>query len=1299
MAETRPVCRVGVDIGGTFTDIVALTERGRAAVVKVASTPDDYGRGVLRGLADALAELDLPAAGVAEIVHGFTVATNAILEGKGAAMALITTEGFRDVLEIARLRTPRLYDLTYRKPPPLVERRLRLEVRERVDARGRVLAPLDAGDVERAVAAVREAGVPSVAVSLLHSYANPSHEQRIGDALRAELPALDVSLSSELLPEAREYERTSTTVINGYIRPVVERYLQRLVAELRRAGTDAPVTVMQSNGGLMPVELAARKPMYCIESGPAAGVIGAAEMGARLGQSELISFDMGGTTAKASIVEGGKVLLAPEYEVGGGMNAGHRLLRGAGYVLRVPTIDIAEVSAGGGSIAWVDRAGGLQIGPHSAGAVPGPVCYGAGGTEPTVSDADVALGFLNPEHLLGGAFPIDAERARAAVRERLAEPAGLAETEAAWGVHTLANVKMGGALRAVSSERGRDPRRFAMIAFGGSGPVHAAGLASSLGIGRVIVPPSPGVFSAFGLLFAEVEHHFVQTLNQPLAAIDVERVNAILDRIGGECRTLLDREGFDAAPAAADPDRRQVRGPDLRAHRRPAGRALQHRGAAGDRGGVHARAPAHLRLQRRGAGAGREPAGDRSRRRAPGPFASRPRPRRRPAHHGPGAPAGRPPRLLRSRPRLAVHARGRPSRPALRRHRRPADRRGIRLDHGGAARMARGRGRSRLHDPGGRAMTDPSTPRDPVTREVIRSSLVSAADSMAVTVVRTARSAVVKDGMDFSTAVFNAAGEQVAQGLTLPFHMGAMQPALDGVLAQFEGDVEPGDILASNDPYSGASHLPDIFLFKPVFAGRTLIAWLCVIAHHTDIGGRVAGGNACDNTEIYQEGLRLPPLKLFAAGQRNDAVWRIIGTNVRVPSLVHGDLLAQVAALEQGEQDLLALAADHGIDRLHGYMTDIIEHTERRTRAEIAALPDGSWSFSDFIDGDGIRPEPIEIRVRVTIAADELTADFAGTSPQATGSINPNLPYTTSAVYAVLKTLTDPSIDANAGFFRPIAVRAPPGCFVNPQHPAAVAARGLGGFRIAQAVFGALAKALPDRVPAAWGGGEFGVSFGGYYPDGRAFVFLEFNNDGPRGGGPLADGADGLTAPVHNMANTPIETIEAAQPLLIRRYGFVPDTGGPGRFRGGLGLVREYELTHDEATLQIRSDRAKFLPWGTQGGSSGSASGNLLNPDRGDGGERLPGKFLRTLKRGDVYRLVQPGGGGYGDPLERDPEAVREDAAQGKITAAHARESYGVVLDEAGRVDTAATAALRDRRKRERGPLATEPRVRRADDA
>ena len=372
---------------------------------------------------------------------------------------------------------------------------------------------------------------------------------------------------------------------------------------------------------------------------------------------------------------------------------------------------------------------------------------------------------------------------------------------------------------------------------------------------------------------------------------------------------------------------------------------------------------------------------------------------------------------------------------------------------------------------------------DPVTREVIGNYLASAADTMAFTVVRTARSAVVKDGMDFSTAIFNANGDQVAQGLTLPFHMGAMQPALKGVLSKFgEEDIGPGDIFANNDPYEGASHLPDIFLFKPAFAGATLVGWTCVVAHQTDIGGRVAGENACDNTEIYQEGLRIPPIRLYDRGIRNTAVWHILEKNVRVPEKVLGDVLAQVAALHQGEKDLLTLVKNYGLGELNTYMADIIDHTERLTRAEIEDLPDGSWEFTDYIDEDGISPDPIAIKVKVTIERDEMLVDFTGTSKQAKGSINPNFAFTKSGVYAVFKCLTNPNITANTGFFRPIKVVAPKGCFVNPQHPAAVAARGLGGFRICHAVFGALAKALPDRVPAAWGGGDVGASFGGLLP-------------------------------------------------------------------------------------------------------------------------------------------------------------------------------------------------------------------------
>ena len=544
--------RAAADIGGTFTDVVLLGDDGRVLVRKVPSTPDDYSKAVLDGIDDGLQTLGASASQVTEVGHGFTVATNAILEGKGERTALITTSGFRDVLELARIRTPRLYDLYYRKPPPIVERRLRFEVRERVSFRGEVLEPLDESDVERVADRIAAEGIGSVAVSLLHSYANPEHEARVARILAERVPGADLSISSEVLPEMGEYERTSTTVINAYVRPVVTRYLTDLEEQLRARGFTVPLTVMQSNGGLTPVRVAADRPIFCIESGPAAGVVGAYHLGKRLGVDDIISFDMGGTTAKASIIEGGEMLRAPEYEVGGGMNLGHRLLSGGGYVLRVPAIDIAEVSAGGGSIAWVDKAGALQCGPHSAGAVPGPACYGRGGEQPTVTDANVALGYLNPEYLLGGGFPIDAEKAREAIADRVAGALGLSEIDAAHGIHLLVNSNMGRALRAVSTERGRDPRRFTLAAFGGGGPIHAAGLAEMLGIGRVIVPPSPGAFSAFGLLFADVEHHFVQTHFRTFSELDLEEVNKILRGLKEQGSSLLRDEGFEDSRQQAE---------------------------------------------------------------------------------------------------------------------------------------------------------------------------------------------------------------------------------------------------------------------------------------------------------------------------------------------------------------------------------------------------------------------------------------------------------------------------------------------------------------------------------------------------------------------------------------------------------------------------------------------------------------------------------------------------------------------------------------------------------------------------
>ena len=539
--------RVGVDIGGTFTDIVFLDGAGRLHIKKVSSSTDDYARAIVDGLREVFEETGLGGRDVAEVRHGTTVASNAILERRGARTGLITTRGFRDVLEIRHLRMPRLYDLTWEKPPALVERRLRAEVDERVNAAGEIVRPLDDADVERALDRLQAEGIEALAVCLLNSYANPVHEERIRDVVRRRAPDLPLCLSAEVLPEIKEYERTATTVVNTYVTPIVRRYLGALRAGLDSIAVRAPLLIMQSNGGLMTDEAAAARPMHIIESGPAAGVVGAQALARPMGLGRLITFDMGGTTAKASIVEDGVVYRAGEYQVGGGIMHGSRLLTGAGYLVRVPAIDLAEVGAGGGSLVWLDAGGALRVGPRSAGAFPGPLCYDLGGAEPTVTDANVILGYLSPTALAGGAVKLNAARSREVFQQRIAGPLGLPLEEAALGAHLIAASNMMRAIRAVSSERGRDPREFALFAFGGNGPLFAAGMARALEIARVIVPPAPGLFSAFGLLYAEVEHHYVRTWRRRTRGLDPAALQAALGRMEAEARAQLATEGFRGA--------------------------------------------------------------------------------------------------------------------------------------------------------------------------------------------------------------------------------------------------------------------------------------------------------------------------------------------------------------------------------------------------------------------------------------------------------------------------------------------------------------------------------------------------------------------------------------------------------------------------------------------------------------------------------------------------------------------------------------------------------------------------------
>jgi N-methylhydantoinase A len=536
--------RAGVDIGGTFTDIVVLGSDGSIHTRKVSSSADDYARAIVDGLAEVFRDTGLKGSAIDEIRHGTTIASNAILENKGARVGLITTKGFRDVLEIRTLRMPRLYDLAWTKPPPLVERYLRKVVDERVDHTGKVDRPLDLKDAESAVDALLAEGVEAIAVCLINSFANPAHELAIKQIIGRKAPRLPLSISCEVLPEIKEYERTSTTAINAYVMPIVATYLRAMRAALDNAGIKAPLLLMQSNGGLISDAAAIARPMHIIESGPAGGVVGAQAVARGKGLDRIITFDMGGTTAKASIVEHGEFTRAQEYAVGAGIMVGSRLLTGAGYALKVPAIDLAEVGAGGGSHVWIDGGGSLQVGPMSAGAAPGPVCYGLGGTVPTVTDANVVLGYINPDYLVGGALKLDADKAHTVLAERIAAPLGMSVERAALGAHQIAASNMIRAIRAVSTERGRDPRDFVLFAFGGNGPLFAASMAQALGIRRVVVPPSAGLFSSFGLLYAKVEHHFSRTLRRLLRGTDPAEIDAAWAALAAQARDQLAAEGF-----------------------------------------------------------------------------------------------------------------------------------------------------------------------------------------------------------------------------------------------------------------------------------------------------------------------------------------------------------------------------------------------------------------------------------------------------------------------------------------------------------------------------------------------------------------------------------------------------------------------------------------------------------------------------------------------------------------------------------------------------------------------------------
>ncbi|MDE0168756.1 MAG: hydantoinase B/oxoprolinase family protein [bacterium] len=1273
--------RVGADVGGTFTDVIVEGPDGRTTTRKVLSTPPSYDKAVTVAIDALLGESPHSALRpVQEVVHGTTVATNAILERRGAHVALVTTEGFRDVLELRRVRMPHLYNPFWRKPPPIVERRLRFEIGERMLADGTAHRPVDEAEVVEVAARLRDEQVEAVAVCLLHAHKHPAHEEQVARILRRELPGVPVVLSSEVLREQNEYERSATTALNAYVIPIMGSYVRDLVDGLEGIGVDAPVLIMQSSGGAMTAADAARRPVYALESGPAAGVVAAQGLARELGIENAISFDMGGTTAKASLIEEGRVTLSREYEVGADLSVGTRLLRGSGELLRVPSIDIAEVGAGGGSVAWVDSAGGLQVGPRSAGAVPGPACYGLGGDDPTVTDANVVLGYVRSGPLAGDAVSISPELARRAVKT-VADPLAIPLAEAARGVHDLANARMMRALRAVSSERGRDPREFALIAFGGAGPIHAASLATELGIDTVVVPPDAGVFSAAGLLYARPEYHDVR-----FCELDA-RDPSVVTTISG----LFDELESQLASSIAGGVIEWVRSADMRYK----GQSFDievttpetEMTAAALADLVEAFEDRHEQLY----GVRKDP-DDPIEVRAVRLAALGPLPRTERVTDGPDL-AGRSHRRAKthiSRPALFALADGYLDAPVLSRRSDlgPDGLAGpllideydttIVIPPGWIARWHRSGALFLARQEAGRAAVAHT---DVVTRQIVANALASAADEMATTIFRTAHSTVVRDAMDFSAALLGPDAQTVAQAVTIPFHLGAVPTAVDALLARFRDRMRPGDVFIMNDPFDGGMHLPDVFVVKPVYYEDTLIGYGVATAHHGDIGGRLLGSSATDNTEVFQDGLRIPWMHLYKEGRPVEEVHALIRANVRVPHMLFGDLGAQVAACSVGERALQAMVERYGIEHLAELMDGLIDYTEVLMRREISSWPDGTASFTDYMDSDGIESRDVAIRVKVTIEADEVGVDLSDSDPMVRGSLNATRSFIMATAYHCVMSASASEFPNTAGAFRPVRIITKPGTVTHAVYPGANSMRGVTGFRAFDAINGALAQLVPDRVPAAGEGGNTVVILGGHHEDGEPFVYFELLV-GTWGATPGNDGNDGLSNPIATAANVPIEVAEAEFPIIIERYGLVPDSGGAGLHRGGLCLEKSWRPLVPTSLL-IRSDRQRHPPFGLMGGSAGGHSSNTVVRLSGEE-QAFPPMFSDGLAAGELYHHIQPGGGGWGDPLQRHPRRVADDVRNGKVGREGAREDYGVILDEDLVVDAEATAATRRRMGGER---------------
>ena len=1251
--------RIGLDTGGTFTDLVAIDDTTqRRMIVKRPSIPSHPSQAVF----EALESLRAPLEDVSSLVLGTTLATNALLTRQGARVLYVTTAGFEDIPHLQRADKKDPYNLQAVRPEPFVARVDCVGVSERVDSLGRVVHPLtdeglrDLGDALEARLKINDGRPVAIAVNLLFAFAYPSHEERVSAYLAQRFPELPVTLSHHVAPVWREYERASTTIIDAYIKPLMGEFVVDLEVGLRERGLQIPFAMMKSNGGQMLAEAAADEPVQTVLSGLAGGVIAGKFFGDRCERPNVISFDMGGTSTDVGVVKDGKV--------------GYRAQHDLDFYIPVATsvIDLVTIGAGGGSIAWIDKGGLLKVGPQSAGADPGPVCYGHGGTEPTVTDANLVLGRLDAGFFLGGEMQLDASGATAAI-QRLGVRLGLSVEDTAQAVVEIANENMANAIRVLTIERGLDPREFSLVAFGGAGPSHAGEVAAALGISEVIIPPNPGLASAFGTLLADrrVDRrwtHLFRSTDANCAAIQTN-----FDHLVNGAISEIQRQGYPATPVVHRSVSMRYAGqnselevpipagpitPDLLAGLYKAFHE-QHEAAFGYRISGEVIELVHFNVS------------------AIGPIA-RPQLATRPK----GKVA--PPQTTRL---VYFKGHGHLSTPIYLQDRLPAgamvegpavveEEDSTTLVHPGQ--------RLRVQDDGLMLLTLPTTPLeagnaklDGVTLAIIHNHMVNTCREMASAMVRAAYSPIFNEARDFSCAVFDPEGNMLAQGEGCPSQIGAIRHTVRWTIAELGLDsFEEGDVIIHNDPYRGGCHMPEHMVLKPVFYRGELLAFVGNIAHVAEIGGMAPGSFASNATEVYQEGLRLPPIKLIRRGDHVRDVWKIVLANHRTPRHTWGDFHAMLGSLNVAERRVIELADKYGPQVVRRAGAELINHAERWMREELRRIPEGAYTFEDEMEDDGVVDRPVRFRVAVTIRDGEAVVDFTGSDPQARGPVNATYSVTSAATCNAFLQVTDSMIPRNDGVYRPIKLIAPPGSVANVRHPGP----SVGGNtetqpKIVLLILGALAAAIPERVSAAEGVTCCNFLFGGVHPETRQY-YANYHFEASGWGGRFR--TDGTSAQNHIHGNcriTPVEVFETRFPWHTICYQLIPDSGGPGRRRGGLATRRIVEARAPEIRLSVFMDHVKAGAWGFQGGHDGRTAGVYVKR-KGEGSFQpftkafntvSPSKFANILIReGDQVMIESAGGAGYGPSREREADLVLHDVVEGFVSEVSARDDYLVAL-------------------------------------